>query len=434
MVLDLEIQTLLIDLYNKLDGKVEVSIGAPQYDKSQVDILVENKLIQVIDASSLESWGYIVKSTYQGNKYIECIQDSLHFRVQKFLKRGEEIGKRESQDAMGISIVNGSMFNTWIDEIKIFNERYLKQHPLYESISATCFHKKNIHAYPDMMGHLRALSVDEELNRTGLEFRIDIEKTPTISFEKMLDEDIEKCEKYLDNPDEEKGINLYIEITGKYDAIIPSFGLGLYSYIDEYHFYNPEISGETLKQNLQKLVAKMKAFQISNGYNISKRIIENENVQGEKTSMGNKVFIVHGHDGQTVAEMARILEKWGFETIILHEQADMGLTIIEKIEKYTDVDFAVVLYTECDYGRAKEADQSQNRFRARQNVVFEHGYLISKLGRSHVCAIVKGDVETPGDINGVVYVAMDTNGAWQMQLAKNMKAAGLNIDVNKFLK
>jgi len=59
--------------------------------------------------------------------------------------------------------------------------------------------------------------------------------------------------------------------------------------------------------------------------------------------------------------------------------------------------------------------------------------LISKLGRDHVCAIVKGDVETPGDISGVVYVPMDSKGAWQMQLAKNMKAAGFNIDMIKFL-
>ena len=149
--------------------------------------------------------------------------------------------------------------------------------------------------------------------------------------------------------------------------------------------------------------------------------------------MSNKIFIVHGHDELAVQEMARTLEKWGFEAIILHEQADMGMTIIEKIEKYTDVDYAVVLYTECDYGRAKEEDTSKERFRARQNVVFEHGYLISKLHRDHVCALVKGNVETPGDISGVVYVPMDDNGAWKMALAKNMKAAGIDMDMDKFL-
>lgn len=428
-ILDLKTQILLIDLYDQLEGRLEVSIGAPQYDKSQVDILVDNNLIQVIDASSLEGWGYIVRATYQGKKYIDDIQDSLYYRIQKFLKRGEEIGVKETNDAMGISSVSGPLFNTWIDEIKVFCERYLKKHPLYDSISSTCFHKKNIHAYPDMMGHLNALLADEELDNTMHSEVIQPKKTKH-SFEQMLEEDIVRCEKFLaDSQDTDGGINLYVEITGKYDAIIPNFGQGLYQYIDEFHFYEPDISNETLVHNMKKLTAKMKTYQITNGYRVEKKII----IEKDRYEMSNKVFIVHGHDELAVQEMARTLEKWGFEAIILHEQADQGLTIIEKIEKYTDVDYAVVLYTECDYGRAKEEAKEKERFRARQNVVFEHGYLISKLHRDHVCALVKGNVETPGDISGVVYVAMDSNGAWKMQLAKNMKAAGLNIDMDKFL-
>lgn len=425
--LDSATQLLLIDLYNKLKEKAEIHIGGPHYDKSQVDILVDKRLIQVIDASSLKEWGYIVRGTYQGNKYIEDIQDSMHFRIYKFLKRGEEIGIKEYHDAMGISSVSGPLFNAWIDEIKVFTERYLKNHPLYESISSTCFRKKNMHAYTDMMGHLNALLADEELENNGVHTE---SKRPRVSFEEMLDEDIARCEKYLlDSEDMESGIDLYVEITGKYDAIISDLGHGLYQYIDEYHFYDPDISNDTLLHNMKKIVAKMKAFQITNGYKYEKKKVDGR----ERYEMSNKVFIVHGHDEVAVQEMARTLEKWGFEAIILHEQADQGLTIIEKIEKYTDVDYAVVLYTECDCGRAKEESKENEKFRARQNVVFEHGYLISKLHRDHVCALVKGNVETPGDISGVLYVAMDSNGAWKMQLAKNMKAAGLKIDMDKFL-
>ena len=160
---------------------------------------------------------------------------------------------------------------------------------------------------------------------------------------------------------------------------------------------------------------------------------EKNEVSTPERIISNKVFIVHGHDDTAKIETARTLEKAGFEAIILHEQADGGLTIIEKIEKYTDVDFAVVLYTECDKGRAKDAAVDDERFRARQNVVFEHGYLIGKLGRNKVCALVKGNVETPGDISGVVYTKIDDAGAWKFQLFKNMKEAGLNVDYNKAL-
>lgn len=141
-----------------------------------------------------------------------------------------------------------------------------------------------------------------------------------------------------------------------------------------------------------------------------------------------RVFIVHGHDDAAKLEVARTLEHAGFAPIILHEQANSGKTIIEKIEAYTDVCFAVVLYTPCDLGQAQK--DKRGRPRARQNVVFEHGYLIAKLKRERVCALVKDGVEIPGDMSGVVYIPMDSNGGWKMQLAAEMRAVGLKFDLN----
>lgn len=145
----------------------------------------------------------------------------------------------------------------------------------------------------------------------------------------------------------------------------------------------------------------------------------------------NKVFIVHGHDESAKQTVARFLEQCGFEAVILHEQADGGRTIIEKIECYTDVVFAIILYTPCDIGRAKE--EKKGKARARQNVVFEHGYLIVKLGRNRVCALVKDGVETPGDISGVVYKNMDSAGAWKTGILKEMKDIGIAVDASKLL-
>lgn len=149
--------------------------------------------------------------------------------------------------------------------------------------------------------------------------------------------------------------------------------------------------------------------------------------------MTNKVFIVHGHDNEAKLVVARALEKAGFQAIILHEQPNLGKTIMEKLEKYTDVDYAIVLYTECDKGRAKEEKVEDEKYRARQNVVYEHGYLIGKLGREKVFALVKGNVETPGDISGVVYTEMDDLGAWKITLAKDMKEVGLPVDMNNWV-
>lgn len=146
-------------------------------------------------------------------------------------------------------------------------------------------------------------------------------------------------------------------------------------------------------------------------------------------SSKNKVFIVHGHDNETKQEVARFIQNIGLEVIILHEQASGGRTIIEKIEHYTsEADFAIVLYTPCDKGRGAMETTIPARDRARQNVVFEHGYLMSKLGRQHVCALVKGDIETPSDISGVVYTEMDIAGAWKISISKELLACGYSIE------
>lgn len=141
-----------------------------------------------------------------------------------------------------------------------------------------------------------------------------------------------------------------------------------------------------------------------------------------------KVFIVHGRDNAAKQEVARFIEQLGLEAIILHEQANAGMTIIEKIEHYSnDADFALILYTPCDKGRGSHESHLQPKDRARQNVVFEHGYLMAKLGRENVCSLVKGNIETPNDISGVVYVPLDEYGAWKNEVYRELVSCGYNL-------
>lgn len=154
-------------------------------------------------------------------------------------------------------------------------------------------------------------------------------------------------------------------------------------------------------------------------------------VEGRIAMDYTKVFIVHGRDNEAKQEVARFIEKLGLDAIILHEQVSRSQTIIEKIEEYSNVGFAVILYTPCDEGRLKGTGNLANR--ARQNVVFEHGFLMGKIGRNNVCALVKGNVEYPNDISGVVYEDMDNNGAWKLKVAKELKAAGYQIDMNNII-
>lgn len=143
-----------------------------------------------------------------------------------------------------------------------------------------------------------------------------------------------------------------------------------------------------------------------------------------------RVFVVHGHDDGTKETVARFLGKLDLEPVILHEQPNRGRTVIEKFEDYTDVAFAVVLFTPDDIGHAagKEAEAKP---RARQNVVLELGFFIAALGRSHVCVLYKGGAEIPSDYSGVLYEELDSKGMWRYRLAAEMKACGIDVDLNK---
>lgn len=151
------------------------------------------------------------------------------------------------------------------------------------------------------------------------------------------------------------------------------------------------------------------------------------------TPSGHRVFLVHGHDEAALQQVARFLEKLDQKVILLREQANEGRTIIEKFEDYADVGFAVILLTGDDLG-GKAGEPAENlQPRARQNVVLELGYFLGRLGRSRVCTLYVEGVEIPSDYSGVLFVKLDTEGGWCLQLAKELKAAGLQVDMNKAL-
>lgn len=142
-----------------------------------------------------------------------------------------------------------------------------------------------------------------------------------------------------------------------------------------------------------------------------------------------EVFVVHGHDTAVKESVARFIERLKLEPIILHEYADQGRTIIEKFEECSSaVGFAVVLLTPDDAGSAVGAAHLKPR--ARQNVILELGYFIGVLGRRNVCALKATDVEVPSDLDGLLYIELDGAGGWRMRLAREMKAAGLDVDLN----
>jgi predicted nucleotide-binding protein len=170
-------------------------------------------------------------------------------------------------------------------------------------------------------------------------------------------------------------------------------------------------------------------------------------VSEEIGKSSNEVFIAHGHDEEMKLAVENVLNKLGLDPIILHEKADKGRTVIEKIIDHSNVSFAVVLLSPDDIAWTKDElsellpdniqytkDEliKQAKHRARQNVIFELGFFVGKLGREHV-AVIHREVENfemLSDYAGVLYIPYKKRGDWDRRLGHELKECGYKVDLN----
>jgi predicted nucleotide-binding protein len=183
--------------------------------------------------------------------------------------------------------------------------------------------------------------------------------------------------------------------------------------------------GET-EGNATQEIASIQARQRASGYigvinfhsvvragrNITRILIEeasslatadksNEVSASARKHLSDKVFIVHGHDQRALEQTEILIHRFGLVPVILHYAPNSGNTVIEKFERHAEVGIAIVLLTPDDVGGISE---SQLLPRARQNAIWEWGYLVAKLGRSNVICLYKDGVEMPSDLNGLVTI------------------------------
>jgi predicted nucleotide-binding protein len=144
------------------------------------------------------------------------------------------------------------------------------------------------------------------------------------------------------------------------------------------------------------------------------------------------VFIVHGHDERALQEVESIVKELGAVPVVLRDQAANGQTIIESLETHGEhASYAIVLLSGDDWGRRGQRKVGRKvlkwhdttQLRARQNVVFEFGYFVAKLGRSRVCVLKWPRVECPSDISGVRYI--EYHDGWHVRVQQELVSAGI---------
>ena len=141
-----------------------------------------------------------------------------------------------------------------------------------------------------------------------------------------------------------------------------------------------------------------------------------------------EVFITHGRDKYPKDAVERFIYDVGLKPIVLEDVPNAGLTIIEKYEKHANTAYGIAILSPDDLGCLKDLAPDRLQPRARQNVIFELGYMFAKIGRNRVAVILPDALlEKPSNIEGIVWIAFDTGESWKGKLRKELVEAGFKI-------
>lgn len=151
----------------------------------------------------------------------------------------------------------------------------------------------------------------------------------------------------------------------------------------------------------------------------------------------SNIFVVYGHDLHSRDQLELLLSKINInDPFILGKTSGKGLTIIEALEQHLSRDgeanVGIVLLTPDDMGYSVKDGEESIRGRARQNVILEMGMLLSKLGREHTIILVKGNIERPSDLDGIIYLQYENHIKEVFgKLCDRLEGLGVDIDHKK---
>jgi len=169
-----------------------------------------------------------------------------------------------------------------------------------------------------------------------------------------------------------------------------------------------DIAHSNLSGKSEEILQKLGSRHYDKIFNLKSSIIIIDNMKNKELSSNISPFIVHGHDNEMKKDLKDFLQnKFGFrEPIILEQQSSRGETIIEKFERHATKTKLVFVLLTPDDKLTNIRDNEGKGNRSRQNVIFELGYFIGRLGRKSgkIILLKKGEIDIPSDIHGVIYI------------------------------
>jgi len=154
-------------------------------------------------------------------------------------------------------------------------------------------------------------------------------------------------------------------------------------------------------------------------------------------NLGRRIIVVSGADDEMKQALTGALTKLSLIPLVMSEEPSQGKKIVENFSRdYADVAFAVVLLSPDDFAYAKNEAATKRKLRPQQDVVFELGFLLGKLGKGNVLVFFRecANFEIPTDFEGIKFTAFDDRDSWKLALIRELSNSGLAVDGDRILK
>ena len=150
-----------------------------------------------------------------------------------------------------------------------------------------------------------------------------------------------------------------------------------------------------------------------------------------KNIRSSHIFLISGKDSEMKLDVLQKLELLDLDPIILDEKKDEELKIIERINEYCNVSFAIILLSPDEITYPKEETPIETKYSPNQKVIFELGYFIGRLGKQNVVAIFKKNksFQIPKDFVGIQLIEYKMD--WYYELIKVLKDCNFKVNANK---
>jgi predicted nucleotide-binding protein len=148
-----------------------------------------------------------------------------------------------------------------------------------------------------------------------------------------------------------------------------------------------------------------------------------------RSASGRRVAIVCRLDAAVGKAAAEFVERLGLEPAMVQADTSPGQSRpIDALDEVRGADYAIVMLPANDLGAGSGSAA------VRPEVLLEAGFLFGAVGRRRVCFLFDGPPSLGPELEGVVMRhVLDEAGVWRLLLAREMKQAGLDVDMNRAL-